>query len=241
MRDEYLVLSPATELTEDDLQQIQDELTDSRRSSPSVWFESFDPTQEMKGDESDTGFAFNWIEILPIIELLIVGYQIGELTGGNERLARKLRERLDGDLITINSKSIATDPAEWVGTDVWTQLPTETKDDLQKSYDALHEGSETGVILHSAFAIEHLIAYFCEAYCSEIPDDVWKDGIELVQAQMTPDHTANLFSKLEFIKQKSRQINERNESMDEDDAISTVIITRNAVRTVIETGLHPTA
>jgi hypothetical protein len=235
MKDEYLVIAPAAEITEHDLQRIQEELADVDPGPSSLSYESFDPTQDINAGESDVGFGFNWIEILPVIEFLIVGYHIGDMTGGNERLLHKLRELVNGDeLIELNSKAIASDPAGWVGTDVWDQLSTETKEDLQKSYDALHTGSEAGTILHSAFAIEHLIEQFCASHCSEVPDDVWTDGVDLVQAQITPDQTANLFSNLEFVNKKRHLVNDHDESITEDDAVSTVVSTRTSVRAVIE-------
>jgi hypothetical protein len=89
----------------------------------------------------------------------------------------------------------------------------------------VENSSVIGSIQHADFSLEHQLNFLYKQKTGDTPDSIWEAIPEFVSMEIDVEVAPTLLTNMEFIHSKRKQVSERDEALDEYDAMSVVIIT----------------
>lgn len=228
MERDYYVFQISDEMSEEVIETLRGDLADDFYNDIVIHRH---PRVSPDLDAEEDGFQFEWVHVLPWMELFIVGVHLGREREWDQELLDWLSDRLGSEPgEQIDTEQMADSPDDWIGMDCWESLSSDVRRYLRMALLEANEQIPTGAILHSGNAVERWLYDWYGENEREDTEDIWSAAMGSIDQEYPAEEAIPIIANLQFIHEKKQTLQDHADAIEMDDAISTIFLTRKTIR-----------
>lgn len=224
----YTILELPEKYTEDDLRELKQALSDEFDVEIEISQQSI--VDEIEKEEE--GFTFDFTHVLPVIDVLIIVIHLGREREWDEQILDWLKNHFGVDSgETIDTREMEKHPDEWMGKDLWGVLLEQTKENIQIACHETNEDIPNSAILHTFNALEIQLKEWYDIE-NRSTEKILVKAIEFIKQNHSQEESMSIAANLLFIKSKRDEAINHSNTIDIDDVMITLLMTRKTFRKI---------